>query len=134
MKKTLFLVAISGNTIDGRELPAADIVAIANNYDSKTYAAGIYFNFENWTSAVGTVMGLKAELVDGKAHLYAEVKVCSELLESAKGWTLPNYFAVAIQYDSSLPSPYLVGLSPTTEPVIEGTDVITFSILAGCLA
>lgn len=133
MNKKMFLVAIGGKTKDGRYLPDEDIFAIAKNYNTEIYTAGIVYDFNFPSTVVGTVQKLNAELVDDKAHLYAEVNVSTDLLETARGWNVPYFFAISYQCGSALPSPYLISLATTPEPSIEGTDVISFPDLAGCL-
>lgn len=135
MNNKMFLVAIGGETKDGRYLSNEDILAVANNYSHEIFTARICNEFSNQHSGFGTVKALKAEMVEGKAYLYAEVSVTDELIQKAKEWASPRYFAISLHCNSeaALPNPYLFGLATTTNPAIEGTEVITLSDLVGCV-
>lgn len=135
MYKKMFLVAIGGKSVDGRDLPDEDIFAIAENYNPEIYTAGIVYDFNHFQNVVGTVKHLTAKMVAGKARLYAEVVVGDELLETAENWTQPYYFALAVQYGSGkpLPSPYLVNLATNPKAAFEGIDTISYSALKACM-
>ncbi|EPN2803302.1 GPO family capsid scaffolding protein [Serratia marcescens] len=137
MKKNRFLVAISGTTTDGRQLPVDDIFQLAKHYDPKLCAALVQEEFGSSPAFFGgEVQRLEAEMVADKAHLYAAVNVSTEFLGRAKEWVVPRVFAIAIDYNSMgglLPSPYLHALAATTHPAIKGLDVITWDALAQCV-
>lgn len=135
MYKKMFLVAIGGKSVDGRDLPNEDIFALAENYNPEIYTAGIVYDFSHFQNVVGTVKYLTAKMVAGKARLYAEVVVSEELLETAENWTQPYYFALAVQYGSGnpLPSPYLVNLATNPKAAFEGIDTISHSALKSCM-
>ncbi|MGO2258539.1 MAG: GPO family capsid scaffolding protein [Hafnia alvei] len=134
MYKKMFLVAIGGKSVDGRDLPNEDIFALAENYNPEIYTAGIVYDFSHFQNVVGTVKYLTAKMVAGKARLYAEVVVSEELLETAENWTQPYYFALAVQYGSGkpLPSPYLVNLATNPKAAFDGIDTISYSALKAC--
>lgn len=134
MNNKMFLVAIGGETKDGRYLSNEDILAIAKNYSHEIFTARIAYEFSDALSNLGTVKALRAEMVEGRAYLYAEVSISNVLIQKAKEWASPHYFAISINCnsESALPNPYLFGLSTTTNPAIEGTEIITLSDLVRC--
>ncbi|WP_337263352.1 MULTISPECIES: GPO family capsid scaffolding protein [unclassified Serratia (in: enterobacteria)] len=134
MNKKMFLVATSGKTVDGREFSAADIMAIASNYNTATRTA-IIAEQPSLSSTLGFVESTRAEMVGDKADLYVEVKASKDFLELSKHWKENQYLAITILYgEGPLPSPYLIGLFLTTTPACLGTDVITTKDLAECVA
>ena len=127
-------VALSGKTVDGREISVEQINQMANNYDPKKYGARIWI--EHFRSlfpdgafpALGDVVALKAE--DGpdgtralKAQLKPNDKFFSINKENQKIFTsiemTPNF--------SDTGEAYLTGLAITDSPASLGTEVIALA-------
>lgn len=127
-------VALSGKTVDGREISVDQINQMADNYDPKKYGARIWI--EHYRSlfpdgafpALGDVVALKAE--DGpdgtralKAQLKPNDKFFSINKENQKIFTsiemTPNF--------SDTGEAYLTGLAITDSPASLGTEVIALA-------
>ncbi|OAT39939.1 hypothetical protein M988_3044 [Hafnia paralvei ATCC 29927] len=141
MYKKMFLVAIGGKSVDGRDLPNEDIFAIAENYNPELYTATIIRNLDypRASPVLGSVKKLEAVMVAGKARLYAEIEIGSKLLEIAEEWSQPHYFAVYIAHElhpksgCGLPTPYLFNLVLDNKENFKGIDAISYPTLKACM-
>lgn len=135
MPKTKFIrVARSGNTVDGREITAAQIDEMAATYDPNTYGARV--NMEHLLSyfpdspfrSYGDVLALKAEDgPDGSRVLLAQIDATADLVKLAQDrqkvyWSiemLPNFAQTG--------KAYMSGLAVTDSPASLGTEMLTFA-------
>ncbi len=138
-KKTKFTrVAVSGPTIDGREITAQQINEMAESYNVGTYKANIWMehlrgvhpdsSFGNY----GHVLALKAEDYEingtNQRALYAEMEVTPDLVawnekNQKKGFSIeiaPNF--------AKTNKAYLSGLAVTDSPASLGTEALQFNI------
>ena len=133
-----FRVAISGPTIDGRNIPANHIEEMAANYDPKHYQARIWLEHlksiwpDSDFKAYGDVLGLEArkEEIGGETvtALYAYLSVSDELkMLNQKGQKIFS----SIEYHPNFRDKgyaYLTGLAATDTPASAGTEPLVFSI------
>lgn len=128
-----FRIMTEGPTIDGRTIDRAWIEQMAANYDPKVYGARI--NLEHFAGidpnglfkAYGDVTALKAEEVDGKLALFAQMKPTKDLVDLVKkgqkiytsGEVHPNF--------TNTKQAYLIGLAVTDRPASIGTEALSFS-------
>lgn len=138
-KKTKFTrVAVSGPTIDGREITAQQINEMAANYNVGTYQANIWMEHlrgvypDSTFGNYGHVLALKAEDYEingtNQRALYAEMEVTPELVawnekNQKKGFSIeitPNF--------AKTNTAYLSGLAVTDSPASLGTEALKFNI------
>lgn len=133
-----FRVAISGPTVDGRNIPANHIEEMAANYDPKHYQGRIWLEHlksiwpDSDFKAYGDVLGLEArqEEIGGETvtALYADLSVSDELkMLNQKGQKIFS----SIEYHPNFRDKgyaYLTGLAVTDTPASAGTEPLTFSI------
>lgn len=133
MKK--FIVARAGKTIDGREITAAQIEAMAASYDPEIYTARIWL--EHYRSlladgafkALGDVKSLSTgKDKTGTTVLLAELEPTAELKAINKD--NQKVFS-SIEMQPEFPETggaYLVGLAVTDSPASLGTQRLNFTI------
>lgn len=137
-KGKLFRVAISGKTVDGRNIPANHIVEMAENYDPTHYQGRIWLEHLKsiWPGsdfcAYGDVLSLEARevTIDGEAvmGLYAELSVNDNLKKINE--SNQKIFS-SIEYHPNFRDKgyaYLTGLAVTDTPASAGTEPLTFSL------
>lgn len=121
MAKTKFIrVALSGKTIDGREITPAQIDQMAATYDPTKYGARVWMEHlrsylaDSPFKAYGDVVAVKAvDGPDGGRALLAQVDALPELMKmSADGqkvyWSIeldPNFAGTGKAYLAGWPSP-----------------------------
>ncbi|MBU3823452.1 MAG: GPO family capsid scaffolding protein [Candidatus Oceanisphaera merdipullorum] len=132
-KSKFFRVATQGDTTDGRVIERSWIEQAAKNFNQKTYGArvwlehirGLYANSE--FKAYGDVTALKAEEVDGKMALFAQIDPTSDLVKMNKD---RQKIYTSIEIDPNFAKTgeaYMVGLAVTDSPASLGTEMLTFS-------
>lgn len=120
-------VATSGKTADGREISAADLHAMAENYDPSVYTANIWLEHYRFLSNFGQVKELKATDEDGKTKLYARLAPNARLLELNKdGVGLFTSIEITPNF-ADTNAAYLTGLAVTDSPASIGTTQLHFS-------
>lgn len=138
-KKTKFTrIAVSGPTIDGRQITAQQIDEMAASYNVATYKANIWMEHLRGMypgsdfGCYGHVLALKAEdyEVNGTKQraLYAEMEVTPALIE----WNAKNQkkgFSIEITPKfAETNQAYLSGLAVTDSPASLGTESLQFNI------
>jgi len=143
MKKLLskfFRVATEGDTTDGRELSAQHIDQMAKNYSPKKYGARVWLEHfrsllpDSPFKAYGDVVAVKAETIDGKRTLLAQLAPTPDLV--AMNQARQKLFS-SIEMDTNFAKSgeaYLVGLAVTDSPASLGTEMMEFSAKSGALA
>lgn len=133
LKSRKFRVALSGKTVDGREISPEQIQQLANSYDPKKYGARIWNEHlrgilpDSVFKALGDVMAVEArEEEDGKWGLYAEISPTDDLVEINKK-RQKVYTSIEIMQDPDTQQPYLGGLAVTDSPASLGTEMLQFS-------
>ncbi|WP_299945943.1 GPO family capsid scaffolding protein [uncultured Microbulbifer sp.] len=121
-------VATSGPTVDGREVPARDIVDMAEGYDPQEYTANIWYEHIRIFGNLGKVVALKAK-VDGKGRqcLFARLAPTDELIYlNNHGQKL--FTSIEIQPEfAGTGKAYLAGLAVTDSPASLGTTELQFN-------
>ncbi|MDK9430968.1 GPO family capsid scaffolding protein [Gallibacterium anatis] len=120
-------VATSGKTADGREISAADLHAMAKNYDPSVYTANIWLEHYRFLSNFGQVKELKATDEGGKTKLYARLAPNARLLElNREGVGLFTSIEITPDF-ADTNAAYLTGLAVTDSPASIGTTQLHFS-------
>jgi alkylhydroperoxidase/carboxymuconolactone decarboxylase family protein YurZ len=133
-----FRVAVSGSTVDGREIGRDHLYAMAESYNPQVYGARV--NVEHILSpypgsdfsAMGDVIALSAEDITygplkGRAALYAEIEP-TERMKQLTGEGKKIYSSIEIDPQfAATGKPYLRGLAMTDTPASLGTDRLKFA-------
>jgi hypothetical protein len=132
-----FRVATEGATTDGRKIAREWIEQMAKNFDQKKYGARVWLEHmrglfsDGPLPALGDVTALKAEEVDGKMALFAQIDPTDRLKEiNASRQKIYTSIEVDPEF-SDTGEAYLVGLAVTDSPASLGTDMLQFSAQRG---
>ena len=136
METDFFCVALSGPTIDGREIKPEWIDQMAETYNPATYGARIWLEHfrtlmpdaGNPFAAYGDVTEVKAvDGPDGKRELHVKVDPTPELLK-IKQARQKIYWSVEIATNfAGTGKAYLTGLAVTDSPASLGTEAMKFT-------
>lgn len=133
-----FRVAVSGSTVDGREISPVHLREAAENFNPDVYAARV--NVEHYLSpcpssefsAMGDVTALSTEDITegplaGRTALYAEIEPTERMKQLvADGKKI--YFSIELHPQFSVNGrAYLVGLAMTDTPASLGTERLKFT-------
>ncbi|EGQ4787035.1 GPO family capsid scaffolding protein [Salmonella enterica] len=132
-----FRVAVSGSTIDGREISGELLKAAAKNYDPTVYGARV--NVEHIKSifpnselcAMGDVTALSAEDITegplaGRVALNAEIEPTDRMKKlTDEGKKI--YSSIELYPDAMDGKPYVMGLAMTDTPASLGTERLKFA-------
>lgn len=133
-KAKTFRVALSGTTIDGREIKPEWLTQAAANYDPAVYAARV--NVEHMRGvtvdgpfgAFGDVIALRAETNKaGRVELYADIELNERGLAANKAGQKLYPSIELIENFAGKGEAYMVGLALTDTPASTGTQRLTFS-------
>ncbi|CAI2469488.1 Phage capsid scaffolding protein (GPO) serine peptidase [Serratia ficaria] len=133
-----FRVAVSGNTVDGREIQPQHLRDAAANYDPEVYGARV--NIEHYLSpypgsdfgAMGDVAALSTEDISegplaGRTALYAEIEASDRMVQmTGKGQKVYSSIELAPQFALNGKA-YVVGLAMTDTPASLGTERLKFA-------
>ncbi|MDD9641345.1 GPO family capsid scaffolding protein [Klebsiella michiganensis] len=133
-----FRVAVSGNTVDGREIQPQHLRDAAENYNLEVYAARV--NIEHFLSpypgsdfgAMGDVVALSAEDITegplaGRTGLYAEIEP-SERMKQMTDKGQKVYSSIELHPQFALNGKaYMMGLAMTDTPASLGTERLKFA-------
>lgn len=133
-----FRVAVSGNTVDGREISSEHLKAAAKNYDPSVYGARV--NVEHYLSpvpssdfaAMGDVIALSTEDITegalaGRTALFAEIEP-TERMKKLLSEGKKVYSSIELHPQSGVTNgPYLIGLAMTDTPASLGTERLKFT-------
>lgn len=133
-----FRVAVSGNTVDGREIQPQHLRDAAANYSLEVYAARV--NIEHILSpypgsdfgAMGDVVALSAEDITegplaGRTGLYAEIEPSERMKQMTdKGQKVYSSIELHPQFAFNGKA-YMVGLAMTDTPASLGTERLKFA-------
>lgn len=132
-KSKFFRVATEGDTTDGRVIERSWIEQAAKNFNQKTYGARVWLEHirglyaDSDFKAYGDVTALKAEEVEGKMALFAQIDPTSDLVKMNKD---RQKIYTSIEIDPNFAKTgeaYMVGLAVTDSPASLGTEMLTFS-------
>ncbi|HHS1331950.1 TPA: GPO family capsid scaffolding protein [Salmonella enterica subsp. enterica serovar Infantis] len=132
-----FRVAVSGSTIDGREISGELLKAAAKNYDPTVYGARV--NVEHIKSvfpnselcAMGDVMALSTEDITegplaGRVALNAEIEPTDRMKElTDEGKKI--YSSIELYPDALDGKPYIMAIAMTDTPASLGTERLKFA-------
>lgn len=133
-----FRVAVSGNTVDGREIQPQHLRDAAANYSPDVYGARV--NIEHYLSmfpgsdfgAMGDVVALSTEDITdgplaGRTALYAEIEPSERMVQMTnKGQKVYSSIELHPQFALNGKA-YVVGLAMTDTPASLGTDRLKFA-------
>ncbi|SDK78748.1 Phage capsid scaffolding protein (GPO) serine peptidase [Modicisalibacter muralis] len=132
-----FKVATEGATTDGRSISRQWIEQMAKNFDRAKYGARVWLEHTRGLfadgpfPALGDVTAVKAEEVDGKLTLFADIDP-TDKLKQINGERQKIYTSIEVDPDfASTGEAYLVGLAVTDSPASLGTDMLQFSAQKG---
>lgn len=132
-----FAIATEGATTDGRNISRQWIEQMAANYNPKTYGARINLEHlrgivpDSVFKAYGDILALKAEEVDGKMKLFAQIDPTDELVEMTTKNRQKVYSSMEVDPDfAGTGQAYLVGMAVTDTPASLGTEMLQFSATA----
>ncbi|HCT3491615.1 TPA: GPO family capsid scaffolding protein [Klebsiella variicola] len=133
-----FRVAVSGNTVDGREIQPQHLRDAAANYSQEVYGARV--NIEHYLSmypgsdfgAMGDVVALSTEDITegplaGRTALYAEIEPSDRMVQMTnKGEKIYSSIELHPQFALNGKA-YVVGLAMTDTPASLGTERLKFA-------
>lgn len=133
-----FRVAVSGNTVDGREIQPQHLRDAAANYNPEVYGARV--NIEHYLSmfpnsdfgAMGDVVALSTEDITegapaGRTTLYAEIEAFERMVQMTdKGQKAYSSIELHPQFALNGKA-YMVGLAMTDTPASLGTERLKFA-------
>ncbi|WP_284306930.1 GPO family capsid scaffolding protein [Hydrogenophaga electricum] len=129
-----FRVATEGATVDGRSISRLHIEQMARNFNPDKYGARIWVEHyrglapDSQFGALGDVKALKAEEVDGKMRLFAQIEPLPRLIEINKAG---QKIYTSIELDprfADTGEAYMVGLAVTDTPASVGTEALKFTV------
>ena len=138
LKKTKFFrVAVSGKTVDGREITAEQIDQMASTYNPETYGARVNiehirgYMVDSEFKMYGDVIALKAEdiTINGEKRrgLYAQFAVSEGLIEiNQKAQKIYSSIEMIPNF-AGTEKAYCIGLAVTDSPASLGTEALNFS-------
>ncbi len=123
-----FCVAVSGPTIDGREIRASWLKDMAETYDSKTYEAMMWYEHYRFPGNFGSLYSVRAEKGDdGLYRLYNRLIPSPRMQEmNQEGQKLHTSIEVLTEFRGKKKA-YQYGLGITDSPASIGTDRLSFS-------
>ncbi|WP_422881208.1 GPO family capsid scaffolding protein [Pantoea agglomerans] len=133
-----FRIAVSGVTVDGREITRDQVFQMAQSYNPTLYGARV--NIEHYLSpfpgsdfsAMGDVVALSAEditegALSGRAALYAEIEPTDRMTQlAADGKKIYSSVEIIPQFPAT-GGAYLGGLAMTDTPASLGTERLKFT-------
>lgn len=124
-----FCVAMSGKTIDGREINPEWLLQAAKEYDQQLYASRIWFEHIRWFGAFGDIVAVKAEKDEnGIIRIYNRISPSPELVNMKRnGQALYSSIEIIPKLERTGKA-YQIGLGVTDSPASFGTDRMDFSV------
>ncbi|BAP43919.1 phage capsid scaffolding protein (GPO) serine peptidase [Pseudomonas sp. StFLB209] len=125
-------VAVSGPTVDGREIFPQELIDLAETYNPSFYTASIWLEHERGFGTFGTVYALRlaedtSDLQPGEVALEARLKPNDKLLQlNDLGEKLFTSIEIRPNFRKTGRN-YLGGLAVTDEPASVGTQELYFT-------
>lgn len=125
-------VAVSGPTVDGRDILPQELRDIAETYSSALYTAVIWCEHDRWYGSHGTVFAVRLvenapDLPAGQVALEAQLKPNDKLLWlNDQGEKLFTSIEITPNFPNTGKA-YLTGLAVTDSPASLGTQELYFS-------
>lgn len=130
--------AVSGETVDGREITATQIEQMATSYSPDVYLSKIWLEHlraalpDNVFKPLGDVFAVKAEEIKrgdlaGRSALYVKLAPSDELIRLVRSGQKTH---LSIEMHPSFPhtgGAYLMGLGVTDSPASVGTGIMSFN-------
>lgn len=132
-KSKFFRVFTEGHTTDGRIIERKWITEIVETYNAAKFGARVWLEHmrglypDSPFKAYGDVVAVKAEEIDGKMTLFAQITPTDDLVAMNKS-RQKIYTSVEIDPDFAKTGKcYLTGLAVTDSPASLGTEMLAFS-------
>lgn len=134
-KSKFFRVATEGATTDGRKIERKWLQEIAATYNPEKYGARIFIehirginpNAQGAFRAMGDVIAVKAEEIDGKLTLFAQIDPTEELI-ALVGQRQKIYSSIEVAENfAGTGMAYLVGMGVTDSPASLSTEILAFA-------
>lgn len=124
-----FCVAMSGKTVDGREIKPDWLLEAAKSYNADFYAARIWFEHIRYYGAMGDVFAVKTEQDDkGIVRMYNRIIPSPELVY-LKNNSRALYSSIEVVPKlERTGKAYQIGLGVTDSPASFGTDRLEFAV------
>lgn len=124
-----FCVAMSGKTIDGREISPEWLLQAAKEYNPELYASRIWFEHIRWFGAFGDVVAVKSEKDEtGVIRIYNRISPSPELVNMKRnGQALYSSIEIIPKLERTGKA-YQIGLGVTDSPASFGTDRMEFAV------
>ena len=124
-----FCVAMSGKTIDGREISPEWLLQAAKEYNPELYASRIWFEHIRWFGAFGDIVAVKAERAEnGIVRIYNRISPSPELVNMKRnGQALYSSIEIIPKLERTGKA-YQIGLGVTDSPASFGTDRMEFAV------
>lgn len=135
-KSKFFRVAQEGATTDGRKIERKWLQEIAATYNREKYGARIFIehirgynpNGDYAFRAMGDVLAVKTEEIDGKLVLFAQIDPTDEMVELVNNKRQKIYSSIEVTENfAGTGMAYLMGMGITDSPASLGTDILTFA-------
>jgi len=135
-KSKFFRVAQEGATTDGRKIERKWLQEIAATYNREKYGARIFIehirgynpNGDYAFRAMGDVIAVKTEEIDGKLVLFAQIDPTDEMVELVNNKRQKIYSSIEVSENfAGTGMAYLMGMGITDSPASLGTDILTFA-------
>lgn len=123
-----FCVAMSGKTIDGRDINPEWLLQAAKEYNPELYASRIWFEHIRWFGAFGDIVAVRTEKADdGVIKIYNRISPSPELINMKRnGQALYSSIEIIPKLERTGKA-YQIGLGVTDSPASFGTDRMEFS-------
>jgi hypothetical protein len=123
-----FCVAMSGKTIDGRDISPEWLLQAAKEYNPELYASRIWFEHIRWFGAFGDIVAVRTEKADdGVIKIYNRISPSPELINMKRnGQALYSSIEIIPKLERTGKA-YQIGLGVTDSPASFGTDRMEFS-------
>ncbi|WP_287601203.1 GPO family capsid scaffolding protein [Thiothrix sp.] len=123
-----FCVAMSGKTIDGRDISPEWLLQAAKEYNPELYASRIWFEHIRYFGAFGDIVAVRAEKADnGVIKIYNRISPSPELINMKRnGQALYSSIEIIPKLERTGKA-YQIGLGVTDSPASFGTDRMEFS-------
>lgn len=124
-----FCVAMSGKTIDGRDINPEWLLQAAKEYNPELYASRIWFEHIRYFGAFGDIVAVRAEKADdGVIKIYNRISPSPELINMKRNGQALYSSIEIIPKLARTGKAYQIGLGVTDSPASFGTDRMEFSV------
>ena len=119
-------IATEGQTVDERQIKREWLTDMAESYDPEFYSASLWPDHQRYY-AMGDVLALKAEEVDGKMKLFAQLSPTRDLIYYNQTGQYKFCSIEPVEDFAGDGKTYLFGLGVTDTPASTGTTRLQFA-------